>query len=276
MLAPMASLQLQADSGYLFSELESRVPRVVGTAGKPMFAGTLSWTILDEEWAEFVAWWEGTEKGVLPFELSFITGAVARTHTCQALKNYKLTRDTGKRKVDLEVKITDRPTGLALGWDDTLYGPPALFPPSLPMPQWGFRQEEQSLFLSTSGAATAARPMASRGERYSLEWKALSGTEFDALVDWWAHTLAFGRRKFKLAFPGHMPWLCRLTADPSFVVDGASFSASLDLVATEIKVLPPQERGYLYDTWQDTAAVDTLSDAFEDEVADILYDVAGA
>lgn len=275
MLAPMVSLQLQADSGYLFSELESRVPRVVGTAGKPMFVGTLSWIILDEEWAEFLTWWEGTDRGASPFELSFITGEVARVHTCQALRPYKFTRDTGKRRVELEVKITDRPTGLALGWDDAIYGPPADFPPSLPMPQWGFRQEEQALFLSTSGAATAARPVTSRGERYSLEWKALSGTEFDALVDWWAHTLGFGRRKFKLAYPGQVDRLCRLVQDPSFVIDGASFSASIEIVATTIKVLVPQERGYLYDTWQDTVA-DTLSDAFEDEVADILYDVAGA
>lgn len=277
MLAPMTSLQLQAESGYSFSSLESRNARTAGTSGTALFAGTLEWTLLDEEWSDFLAWWESTSLGVDPFELSCITGASARTHTMQAVQSYNLVRDTGVRKVSLPVKVLDRPSGLSAGWDAALVGPPARYPASyIPMPQCGFKQSEAGLFLATSGLSTAARPVATRGIGLALEWTGLTGYHFDVLVDWWKSTLATGRRKFTVVLPGFEDTLiCRLSADPAFTVDGANFSASMELVATPYQFVPLPALGYIYDTWE-TTVEDRLTDAFSDETADTLYDWAGA
>lgn len=276
MLAPMASLHLQAESGYLFSSLESKNARTVGSSGKALFAGTLEWTFIDEEWAEFTAWWEATALGVDPFDLVFCTGAASLPHTVQALQPYSVVRDTGTRKVSLPVKLMERPTGLPSDWWWGLEGPPASYPTGLPMPQWGFKQEDAGLFLSTSGAATAARPVATRGQELSLSWTGMSGYQFDTLVDWWSTVLRTGRRKFTLSLPGFDDaFLCRLTADPSFVVDGANFSGSMDVVGAPYRPIPLPGHGYLYDTWETTVA-DRMADAFSDATADTLYDSAGA
>lgn len=276
MLEPTVSLTLKAESGYEFSESESKVLRVAGTSGKAIFSGTLVWDIVDSEWSTFTTWWESISKGVDAFDLSFCTGAVSRTHSCQAVSVYTIVRDTGVRRVSLPVVVLDRPTGLASGWDSTIYGPPAAFPSALaPMPQWGFNQEEAALFLATNGVASASRPVATRGVGLKLSWQALSGAAFDVLVAWWGDTLATGRRKFTITLPGEGSFLCRLQADPSFTVDGADFKASMDIVATRERMLPPLSVGYLYDTWQ-SSPQDYLSDSFEGVAADKLYNKVGA
>ena len=272
----MVSLQLQAESGYAFSAFDSANTRTAGTSGAAIFSGTLGWTLLDAEWEEFIAWWHTTEDGVNPFSLSFCTGGSSASHTCQAIESYSVVRDTGIRKVSLPVKILNRPTGMSQDWWWPLEGPPALYPADLPMPQWGFKDEDAGMFLATSGVSTASRPVASRGRKLSFSWTGLSGHQFDILVDWWASALGAGRRKFVLTLPGvDEPFLCHLTSDPSFAVEGANFSGSMELVATTYRVIPLHGHGYLYDTW-DTAVADRMADAFSDATADTLYDSAGA
>lgn len=238
--SPMVSLQMSADSGYMFSEAESKKPRTLGASGKAIFSGTLQWELIDEEWPLFVEWWEAKQKGVQPFDIYCCTGDHATLHTFQAIETPRILRETGLRKVSIPVKLTNRPTGLAVGWGHALVGPPATYPPLVPMPQWGYCREEASLYLSTSGAPTVARPVATRGERLSLEWKALSGFQFDMLVDWWATYLGHGRRKFYLSLPDRGETLmCRLVEDPSFTIEGVHFQGSMQVFAAAIRTLAP-------------------------------------
>lgn len=238
--APMVSLQMKPESGYFFSEAESRKPRVLGASGKGIFAGTIQWEFIDEEWPLFVEWWEAKQKGVQPFDIYCCTGAEPLLHTFQAVGPYEVVRDTGVRKVTLPVKLTMRPTGLHSGWGSFLGGPPVAYPVIVPMPQWGFQREEAAVFLSTTGAPTAARPVATRGELLSLEWKALTGMQFDVLVDWWSTYLGQGRRKFTISLPGEAgPLLCRLVEDPAFTVEGVHFRGSMKVFAAPVRTLAP-------------------------------------
>lgn len=238
--SPMVSLQMSADSGYMFSEAESKKPRTLGASGKAIFSGTLQWELIDEEWPLFVEWWEAKQKGIQPFDIFCCTGDHATLHTFQAIETPRILRETGLRKVSIPVKLTNRPTGLAVGWGHALVGPPVAYPPLVPLPQWGYCREEASLYLSTSGAPTVARPVATRGERLSLEWKALSGFQFDMLVDWWATYLGHGRRKFCLSLPDRgETLLCRLVEDPSFTIEGVHFQGSMQVFAAAIRTLAP-------------------------------------
>lgn len=238
--APMASLQMQPESGYSFSAAESRKPRAFGACGKGIFKGTLQWELLDSEWPMYLEWWEAKQKGVQPFDIYCCTGDHATLHTFQAVGTPSILRETGLRKVSIPVKLTNRPTGLVVGWGHALVGPPVAYPPLVPMPQWGYRREEASLYLSTSGAPTVARPVATRGELLSLEWKALSGFQFDMLVDWWATYLGQGRRKFYLSLPDRGDTLlCQLVEDPSFTVEGVHFQGSMQVFAAAIHTLAP-------------------------------------
>ena len=238
--SPMVSLQMQAESGYFFSEFDSKNPRIAGTSGKALFSGALTWELIDSEWPMFLEWWEAKARGVTSFDIYCCTGAAPALHTCQALQSYSVVRDTGIRKVSLPVKILNRPTGLSQDWWWPLEGPPALYPADLPMPQWGFKDEDAGMFLSTSGVSSSSRPVASRGRKLSFSWTGLSGHQFDILVDWWASALGAGRRKFVLTLPGvDEPFLCRLISDPSFAVEGANFSGSMELVATAMHTLDP-------------------------------------
>ena len=238
--APMVSLQMKPESGYFFSEAESRKPRTFGACGKGIFAGTIQWELLDSEWPMFLDWWEDNHKGVNPFNIYCCTGAEPLLHTFQAVGPYEVVRDTGVRKVTLPVKITMRPTGLYSGWGSFLGGPPVAYPVIVPMPQWGFQREEAAVFLSTTGAPTAARPVATRGELLSLEWKALTGMQFDVLVDWWSTYLGQGRRKFTISLPGETgPLLCQLVEDPAFTVEGVHFRGSMKVFAAPVRTLAP-------------------------------------
>ena len=238
--APMVSLQMKPESGYFFSEAESRKPRVLGASGKGIFAGTIQWELLDSEWPMFLDWWEDNHKGVNPFNIYCCTGAEPLLHTFQAVGPYEVVRDTGVRNVTLPVKITMRPTGLYSGWGSFLGGPPVAYPVIVPMPQWGFQREEAAVFLSTTGAPTAARPVATRGELLSLEWKALTGMQFDVLVDWWSTYLGQGRRKFTISLPGETgPLLCQLVEDPAFTVEGVHFRGSMKVFAAPVRTLAP-------------------------------------
>lgn len=238
--APMVSLQMKPESGYFFSEAESRKPRTFGACGKGIFAGEIEWDLLDDEWAMFLDWWEDKHKGVDPFNVYCCTGAAPLLHTFQAVGPYEVVRDTGVRKVTLPVKIIMRPTGLYSGWGSFLGGPPVAYPVIVPMPQWGFRREEAAVFLSTAGAPTAARPVATRGELLSFEWKALTGMQFDVLVDWWSTYLGQGRRKFTISLPGETgPLLCQLVEDPAFTVEGVHFRGSMKVFAAPVRTLAP-------------------------------------
>ena len=238
--APMVSLQMKPESGYFFSEAESRKPRVLGASGKGIFAGTIQWELLDSEWPMFLDWWEDKHKGVNPCNIYCCTGAEPLLHTFQAVGPYEVVRDTGVRKVTLPVKITMRPTGLYSGWGSFLGGPPVAYPVIVPMPQWGFQRAEAAVFLSTTGAPTAARPVATRGELLSLEWKALTGMQFDVLVDWWSTYLGQGRRKFTISLPGETgPLLCQLVEDPAFTVEGVHFRGSMKVFAAPVRTLAP-------------------------------------
>ena len=274
--APMVSLQMQPESGYFFSEAESKLPRTFGACGKGIFKGTIQWDLLDSEWPMFLVWWEAKAKGVTPFQIYCCTGNAPALHTFQAMEPYSVVRETGVRKVSLPVKLTTRPTGLAAGWGDALAGPPATYPPLVPMPQWGYRRDEASLYLSTSGAPTVSRPVATRGERLSLDWKALTGAQFDMLVDWWATYLGHGRRKFILSLPDRGDTLlCQLVEDPSFAVEGVHFQGFMQVVVSAARTLLPAVQGYLYDAWQDEEA-DTLFDSFQSETPSTLYNVVGS
>ena len=274
--APMVSLQMQPESGYSFSAAESRKPRAFGACGKGIFKGTLQWELLDSEWPMYLEWWEAKQKGVQPFDIYCCTGDHATLHTFQAVGTPSILRETGLRKVSIPVKLTNRPTGLVVGWGHALVGPPASYPPLVPMPQWGYSREEASLYLSTSGAPTVARPVATRGELLSLEWKALSGFQFDILVDWWATYLGQGRRKFILSLPDRGDaLLCQLAEDPSFAVEGVHFQGSMQVVVSAARTLLPAMYGYLYDAWQDEG-VYTLFDSFQDGTSGTLYNAVGS
>ena len=238
--APMVSLQMKPESGYFFSEAESRKPRTFGACGKGIFAGTIQWELLDSEWPMFLDWWEDKHKGVDPFNIYCCTGAEPLLHTFQAVGPYEVVRDTGVRNVTLPVKITMRPTGLYSGWGSFLGGPPVAYPVIVPMPQWGFQREEAAVFLSTTGAPTASRPVATRGGLLSLEWKVLTGRQFDVLVDWWSTYLGQGRRKFTISLPGETgPLLCQLVEDPAFTVEGVHFRGSMKVFAAPVRTLAP-------------------------------------
>lgn len=239
--APMASLQMQPETGYFFSEANSRKPRSFGACGKSIFKGTIQWDLIDDEWPMFLEWWEAKAKGVAAFDVYCCTGAATALHTFQAVGPYSVVTETGLRKVTLPVKLTNRPTGLVEGWGDALLGPPAGYPLLLlPMPQWGYQGEEAAMFLSTSGMPAAARPVATRGETLAFEWKGLTGAEFDVLVDWWASILGRGRRKFQLALPNREDTLlCQLVEDPLFAVEGVYFSGSMKVFAAKVRTLAP-------------------------------------
>ena len=271
--SPHTRLSISVETGTSVQRMITRAIRRSGVNGKLMFAGTFSWTFLDDEFSEWLTWWQtDLVNGTLPFTANICTGASELPHLCQFISSYSIKRDTGVYEVSAEVKILTRPTGVPGSWDADLYGPPTLFPSDLvPSPQWGYGKAPEASFVATTGVSTAAQLAASRGVELDLSWR-LDGTAFDYLVDWLQHTLAGARRKFVLSFPGIGPWVCQILSDPSLQIDGVDFQAKMTVQAVD-RTVPSSV--YLFDKDEGTM-FDYITDVSEDVIADSLVDLGGS
>lgn len=226
--APTVSLSGGPTDGVTRLAFTSRSLRPVGGAGAVIVKGTLTWDFLPDEYATFLAWWEGTALyGQEPFTVTVDLGGGAQEHTLQATETLSVASRVGLQTVSMPVAVISRGTNVPIGWEHFFQGVPAQCPFAL-IPEQEPSAREAVNFDATEGRSTGKTFSSPRGTSLNLTF-ALTPLDIDYFLYWYEKVCANGRSPFVATWGDYGDKLYTFEATPRFNSQGMRSTLTLQV-----------------------------------------------